>query len=454
MPKNREHAPLLASKGSINAASSSLYDADEHDDVDAPLLIAGHEHRHHAADADADESSEQSKQFDFVVSMRQIDITRGPVKNLTALDLLMWWCSICGVLPSAASIFTAGGSLDLRCVLTKTYRLFLWLALVFMTLVDVVHAVSREGASWSAVSITILMFLACAASFSLAHDVLRRQTLETRIYQVITNSADPALARSLISFRLITSIVFAVVVSALGVLADVLDSSAFLQDSSSPLSQRLGAGGIFFYRVASIFVQLQVTVGITVITALLGVFQVRVLSAARALTVDEETTSVEQAIRRLIDLDITVSHAAHKYTRDMATVWVSFLLKFLLSAVYQVTSNAKDRFVSREQFGLAAAIDMVIQPGLAALFLLVAVGVLNQEVEYLLKVCARFSLRQRSKPHYDKKLVKELQTYAKNGDFEFRVHGFAVTLSTVWKLVAVCISTYILLLRFKRWGII
>jgi hypothetical protein len=97
---------------------------------------------------------------------------------------------------------------------------------------------------------------------------------------------------------------------------------------------------------------------------------------------------------------------------------------------------------------------MVIQPGLAALFLLVAVGVLNQEVEYLLKVCARFSLRQRSKPHYDKKLVKELQTYAKNGDFEFRVHGFAVTLSTVWKLVAVCISTYILLLRFKRWGII
>jgi len=65
-----------------------------------------------------------------------------------------------------------------------------------------------------------------------------------------------------------------------------------------------------------------------------------------------------------------------------------------------------------------------------------------------------YSLRQRSKPQHDKKLVKELQTYSKNGDFDFRLYGFAVTLSTVWKLVAVSVSTYILLLRFKRWGII
>jgi len=55
-----------------------------------------------------------------------------------------------------------------------------------------------------------------------------------------------------------------------------------------------------------------------------------------------------------------------------------------------VTSNSKDRFIAREQFGVAAAIDMVVQPGIAALFLLISIGVLNQEIEYLLKVCARF----------------------------------------------------------------
>jgi len=332
-----EAAPILVKANNSNTAMSSADNAQSFGTASGGFYAPSAGSGDYYALSDADVDPEHLRQFDLVVSMRQVDVIRGPVKGIPALDLFMSWCAFCGVLPSAALFHPTSGTLDLRSLMILSYRAFLWLALVFMTLVDIVHAVSREGPSaWTAVSIAVFMFLACAASFGLARDVLRRQVIQTRVTQVLTNSGDPELSRSYLSARFYFSLGFAVLVTALGVVADVLDSSAFLQDSSSPLSLRLGPGGILLYRVASFFVQLQVTVGITVISALLSVFQVRVLSAARALTVEEETTSVEQAIRRLIDLDITVSHAAHKYARDMAIVLLSFILKFFLSAVYQV----------------------------------------------------------------------------------------------------------------------
>ncbi len=388
------------------------------------------------------------------------------------------------------------------------YRVLLWCALFFVSLVDCFVALEHPTGGWSQVAVVFFVFSACASSFILASNIANSQVINTRIYQLFRNasvtpsavvsSSSSASASSLpdtpprgfqsppaalhqqqqqggngmreaaprpdssslksirasIAMTLYISVFFSMFVSALGAAADFIDSDSYRNDETSPVFLRLGAGGIFFYRVSAVLVQLQCTVGIALFSALVRILRIRAHAVHRLLTVGEETTPVAQALRRFIDLDITISHASHKATGNVVTIFLGFFLKFILSALFHVTENVKERFVSRTQFGPAQIIDMVIQPGMICIFILMCVGTLNQEIDTLIHVSARYALRQRSKPRHDRKLIKEFQTYVKHGDFYFRLYGFTAFLSTVWKFIAVSFSAYILLLRFKRWGIL
>lgn len=137
----------------------------------------------------------------------------------------------------------------------------------------------------------------------------------------------------------------------------------------------------------------------------------------------------------------------------MGAYFFTHFLDFALNAVGKVTEN-KERFVTKEQFGVDQILDAVIIPAVICLFLLLSVAVVNNRVDDLLKTCATFSLFQRTKETQDKKLIKELHMYTKSGNFTFNIFDHPVKLSTVSKIIALSVSMYIILLRFKRWGII
>lgn len=137
----------------------------------------------------------------------------------------------------------------------------------------------------------------------------------------------------------------------------------------------------------------------------------------------------------------------------MGLYFFCFFLQFCLSAVSIVTEN-KEKFVTREQFGFNQTVDSIIVPVAVCLTLLFSVASINSNVDDLLKTCSIFSLFQRTKASQDKKLLKELHMYTKSGNYTFAIFDHPVHFSTVTKLIALSISMYIFLLRFKRWGII
>ncbi len=379
--------------------------------------------------------------------MRQVDIARGPVTDLPALHHFYAWCRFCGVLPLDASASREAHFLQ------RVYIAFLWLSLAFVTLVDIIAASSREGpAAWSASAVAIITCIACAISFSLARGLFASGILTTRCAQALSCSRDRGLTRHFLNSRLRVALALGIAAAAAGIAADALDGRALLADPSSRLAQRLGRLGVMVYTVCAVAVQLQATVGVVAVVALLAALRARVRAASRALTVDEAQTSAEEAVRRLLDADITIAHAAHKFASDAALVAIAFGLKFLLCALAQVTANAKERLIARA--GPAGALDMVVQPVLVCLGLLLAAGALNADVDYLTRACGRFTLRHRALDRRDGKLAKALQAHAKGGELEFCLQGVAVRPGAAWKVLALGVSTYILLLRFKRWGII
>ncbi len=97
---------------------------------------------------------------------------------------------------------------------------------------------------------------------------------------------------------------------------------------------------------------------------------------------------------------------------------------------------------------------MIIHPCSVCLILLTMVALINDKVDVLIKTIARFTLFKRTKATHDKKLIKEMQIYAKTGSFTFNIFDHPICFSTISKIVALGVSLYIILLRFKRWGII
>jgi len=397
---------------------------------------------------------------DLITNISEVEYSRASRVQLPALNALHLWCTICGVQPTSQWIAPSEEAPEpedhtqLWKYFTQAYRILLWCALGYVSLVDCFIAKEQTSGAWAQVAIVLSVSLACAASFVLARRILEADVLNSRIVQAIRNSSDPERTIGQISASIYVSLAFAVLVAAAGAAADFLDSSSYANDPTSPIFLRLNTGGIFFYRLGSILVQLQVSVGICLFAVLVRVLRLKASSTYELLTTYEDQTSVARALKRFIDIDICVSHASHKYSFQILIIFLGFFLKFLLCALYHVTENVKEKFVSRTQFGPAQILDMLVQPGMVCVFGLVILGQLNQEIDDLIHATARFALRQRSKPKHDRKLIKEFQTYVKYGVFYFRIYGFVCYLSTASKFVAVAFSTYILLLRFKRWGIL
>lgn len=65
-------------------------------------------------------------------------------------------------------------------VLRLLYRIVLWCALIYLSLVDIVAAVNQSVGVWIKVAIVLLMFMACSASLLLAHQVLSSGTILVR----------------------------------------------------------------------------------------------------------------------------------------------------------------------------------------------------------------------------------------------------------------------------------
>jgi len=426
------------------------------------------ENTHGKVETNTSAAEEDANEFhDLVLSMRAVDAKN---KSLSSplYGVFLLYCDLCGVSARSCSITSLIHSASITfadyipidnkhstifATLRLCYRVLLWLALLFVTTVDIFDSINQGAGAYVRTTIALLMFMSCSSSLILANDIIKAGTIRTRASQNMALSPSPALYRQVFNAHILTALAASISVAAIGFAADFLDSASFLADTSTVVGAALGSRGIYLYRMASVLMQLQIAVGVAVISLLLMVLKDRVRLAHRCMAMDDNTT-VENAIRRLIDLDITLSHAAHKFSGNTVLILLGFMLKFLLCAFYHVSENNKTGFVGSAQPGRTELLDMIVQPGAVCIYLLIMLGSLNQQVEYLVKICARFTLRQRSKPRHDKKLVRDLQTYSKNGDFYFRIYGFAVTLSTVWKTLAVCVSTYILLLRFKRWGII
>ena len=193
--------------------------------------------------------------------------------------------------------------------------------------------------------------------------------------------------------------------------------------------------------------------GLIFSSALLMVLRLRVMSAIERMSTFQDFTPVSYALKLFLDIDLTVTHAAHKFSALIGILFCGHFIKFALFALHTVTEN-RERFVTREQFGFTRLVNSIIEPTLLAAFFLLAVALINGQIDAMLETSARYVLYQRSRASSEKKLIKELQIYSKTGGFTFNVFDFPVRVSTLSKIVALGTSLYIVLLRFKRWGII
>lgn len=267
-------------------------------------------------------------------------------------------------------------------------------------------------------------------------------------------------------------------VAALSPANEVHGTHAHIHDSFGPL-------GVVLWALTATYSSFILIGGISQVIASILAFHVRLRSAVHYI---EAQCPTRHALRRLLDLDIQLSHFSHKY--EFYITAIAFLLfgQCFFSAYFTVTA-VKGRFINGGEFTTALILNTLVKPLFLLSFTMIAFAILNSSSSTLLQACRRFLVinfreessgegeyrgsivmekRKKKKGKVSKKgdkrggelTEKELadlaafKEYSKRGRFALKIYGVTFGTKSLLKMHVVTWTVFVLLLRMKRWQLI
>ena len=261
------------------------------------------------------------------------------------------------------------------------------LAVVVYTVMSC-HQAMQSTTRFLRIIFTICLIASVLASVALAHDVLTRRLIGTKIYYALANTSGRNQVTSQINFTLYIQLFICVCLAAVGTLADCTANQRNEQLRGSVIAWTL-------WSLSSFIVNLQLVSGVAVFGGVAGVHLIRIESSTRLLK--RPGTTVKTALAHLFDIDVSLSDLSQILDFRLTFLLVTSFLSFFFQSI-ALSNEQKDR--NQDDDGSYWDLLSLVHPGFVAAYILAGCSTLNSAAQHMKSVAFRYGIfQQRVQTH-------------------------------------------------------